>query len=113
MSVVEKYAIFCEGDAHWRGAQKLYVRRVYIAELIFFSNKEKREGRTERRAGRGSTRKKGGWMEIETTTSQARANSNTAYTRQQNNNRSPIKWTCKMYIILRIEKVVIEQVTAQ
>jgi len=33
MSVVEKYAVFCDGDAPWRGAQKPYVRRNYIAEL--------------------------------------------------------------------------------
>jgi len=37
MSVVEKYAVFCDGDAPWRSAQKPYVRRNYIAELITFA----------------------------------------------------------------------------
>jgi len=37
MSVVEKYAVFCDGDAPWRGAQKPYVRKNYIAELKHYS----------------------------------------------------------------------------
>jgi len=34
MSVVEKYTVFCNSDAPWHGAQKPYVRKNYIAELM-------------------------------------------------------------------------------